>query len=275
MAAFLRQPLFANLSRQPFLADDDAGMMRDFSSPKFTDSFSTRPIFPMHLHYLQHVPFEGPAAIKAWAKDRGHELTSHRVFGGGSLPEANAMDGLCVMGGPMGVHDSDKFPWLDLEIDYIRRFVDSGKPLLGICLGAQLIAHAVGARVSKNPHKEIGWFAVHSDPQAQQHPLGCVIPDGLSVFHWHGDTFAIPDSAIPLASSAACQNQAFVLGDSVLGLQFHLEATQPWAERLIAHCSDELDGSTYVQTGAEMLSDPQRFVESNRVMAQLLDTLFA
>lgn len=233
----------------------------------------------MRLHYLQHVAFEGPAAIKAWAADRGYSLTRHRVFEGDTLPNPGDVDGLVVMGGPMGVNDGDTLPWLKSELDYIRGFIDSGKALLGICLGAQLIAHALGAKVSPNPYKEIGWFplrtTVINKALGDSHPLTQIIPNNMPVFHWHGDTFAIPAGAELLASSEACNNQGFIYRDRVLALQFHLEATHAWAQRLIEHCSDELDGSRYVQSGEQMLAEPQRFVESNRVMAQLLDTWIA
>ncbi len=225
----------------------------------------------MRLHYLQHVPFEGPAAIKAWAAERGYSLVAHRLFEQGILPPLADVDGLIVMGGPMGVSDCATYPWLMAELNYIRELIDAGKPILGVCLGAQLIAHALGAEVTRNQHKEIGWFPLQVDAKAMSHPLGKIIPNNMPVFHWHGDTFAIPTDAIPLAASAACQNQGFIYRDSVLGLQFHLEATAAWAQRLIAHCSDELDGSTYVQSGNEILAEPNRFEASNRVMAQLLD----
>lgn len=225
----------------------------------------------MRLHYIQHVPFEGPAAIESWAADRGHSLDAHRLFEATDLPSFADVDGLIVMGGPMGVNDADKHPWLRAEIDYIRAYADSNKPLLGICLGAQLIAHALGAAVTRNPHTEIGWFPLRTNQSLDQHRFGNIIPDGFSVFHWHGDTFAIPQGGICLASSEACRNQAFTLNNNVLGLQFHLEATTTWAQRLISHCSDELDNSTYVQTGEQMLAQPQRFTDSNRIMTELLD----
>ena len=225
----------------------------------------------MRLHYLQHVPFEGPAMIEDWAKDRGHSLECTRWFESDSVPTIEDVDGLIVMGGPMGVNDVDKYPWLQQEADYIWQFSQTGKPLLGICLGAQIIAHVLGAAVTRNAHKEIGWFPLQVNSATSATALASVLVDNLPVFHWHGDTFALPEGAVHLASSVACANQAFIINNRIIGLQFHLEATEAWAERLIKHCRDELDNSTYVQTAEQMLAFPERFIDANRVMEKLLD----
>lgn len=221
----------------------------------------------MRLHYLQHVPFEGPAAITAWAESRGHSLACCRLFEGQTAPNIEEVDGLIVMGGPMGVGDIERFPWLKAEADYLKTFIATGKPLLGICLGAQLIAHVLGAAVTKNSEPEIGWFPITSNPQSSYADL---FPSPLDVYHWHGDTFAIPNGAEHLASSQACTNQGFIY-NKVVGLQFHLEATPAWAERLIEHCSDELIAAPFVQQGPEMLSDLNRFDRVNQVLNNLLD----
>lgn len=227
----------------------------------------------MRLHYLQHVPFEGPAAIKAWAESRGHQLDFSRLFEGGVIPPIDDIDGLIVMGGPMGVEDIDRLDWLKKELDYIEQFAKSGKPLFGICLGAQLIAHLYGAKVVKNTYAEIGWFPLTIDPglTPNNSRFAQIIPNGLPVFHWHGDRFAIPRGAVSIASTEACINQGFIIDDVIVGLQFHLEATAPWAKRLIKHCSDELDGTRYVQSAEQMLEKPERFIALNQTMENLLD----
>ena len=173
----------------------------------------------------------------------------------------------------MGVYDDRKFPWLTREKDFIQSVIDAGKIVLGICLGAQLIADALGAEVYRNPHREIGWFPIHGSNRAKKTVWGTVFPSDLEVFHWHGDTFDIPAGCMPLASSQACQNQGFVAEDRIVALQFHLETTPASATALIKHCGREMDGSMYVQTPSEILSAPSKFQTINRVMEVLLDTI--
>ena len=115
----------------------------------------------MRAHYLQHVEFEGLGSIEPWLKAAGYEITNTRLFESAKLPDLKKIDLLIVMGGPMSVNDEDDFPWLVSEKKFIREAINSGKPVLGICLGAQLIASATGARVYRNPIKEIGWFPIY------------------------------------------------------------------------------------------------------------------
>ncbi len=125
---------------------------------------------------------------------------------------------------------------------------------MGICLGAQLIADALNARVYPNAFREIGWFPVFDIGQAHETLLADVIPAGLEVFHWHGDTFDIPSAGVVLAASKACRNQGFVLDDRIVGLQFHQETTPDSAKALFDHCRHELDGSPFVQSEARILA---------------------
>ncbi|MEM7393702.1 MAG: gamma-glutamyl-gamma-aminobutyrate hydrolase family protein [Verrucomicrobiota bacterium] len=225
----------------------------------------------MHIHHLQHVPFEGLGSMEPVLRARGDELSATHLYAGQSLPNLDHLDGLIVMGGPMGVHDKDAFPWLGDEKRFILGAIEAGKPVLGICLGAQLMADALGARVYRGAHREIGWFDISCPDESV---LPGVFPEELEVFHWHGDTFDVPAGAKHLASSEACVNQGFVFDDRVVGLQFHLETTPDSATALIEHCSDELDDSRYVQTAEEMLSEPERFGTINRVMADLIEAMF-
>ncbi len=203
----------------------------------------------------------------------GHRLTCSRLDLKQPLPDLDGFDWLIVMGGPMGVYDEDQYPWLKEEKDFIRRAVEDGKVVLGICLGAQLIAEVMGARVEKNAHREIGWFPIEPSLEISGTILNGLFSPGFEVFHWHGDTFGIPGGAVPLASSSACRNQGFILGNRVIGLQFHLETTSSSAAELIMNCRDELDGSEYVQPELEILSNPDRFDRINRVMCSLLQRL--
>ena len=193
----------------------------------------------MRMHSLQHVPFEGPAAIANWARNQGHALTGTRLDRGDFLPGLAGFDWLIVMGGPMGLADVDKYPWMATELQLIRAAVEAGRPVLGVCLGAQMIAHALGARVYPAPNKEIGWFPVEAIEGKAANAFDG-FPSRFTPLHWHGDTFELPAGAIHLASGPACPNQAFQLGPRVIGLQFHLEATPESVGALVDHCADEI-----------------------------------
>ncbi len=203
-------------------------------------------------HYLQHVPFEGLGSIETWLQSIRADVTVTRFFDDPALPEPSSLDLLIIMGGPMSVNDEDAYPWLVKEKQFIRAAIEMDKAVIGICLGAQLIACAMGAAVRPNPEKEIGWFPVVGNAAGGAgQPFA--FPPELPVFHWHGETFNLPEGATLLASSAACQNQAFQLGQRVIGMQFHLETTPASARSLVQHCRDELQPSTYVQNAAQIL----------------------
>lgn len=206
---------------------------------------------------------------------RGHQLTATHLYREEELPPLDQLEWLIVMGGPMGVDDEGQFPWLSREETFVRQAIDAGKTVLGVCLGAQLIAHALGAKVSKNAHREIGWFPIRPSAEAAGTILGDVFPDSLDVFHWHGDTFEIPAGASLLASSEACRNQGFVVEDRVVALQFHLETTPDTAKALVDNCRHELDGSRYIQTEEEILSRKSQLDRINQVMHALLQRLEA
>ncbi|MBU1171556.1 MAG: type 1 glutamine amidotransferase [Proteobacteria bacterium] len=224
----------------------------------------------MKIHYLQHVPFEGLGSMESVLKARNHVLTRSLLYMNEPLPAIDDVDWLIVMGGPMGVRDDQAYPFLKYEKAWIKQVVNAGKRVLGICLGAQLIAHVLGAEVRKNPHREIGWFPITPAQDLDKTFLGPVFKNSMEVFHWHGDTFDIPHGAVPLGSSPACNNQGFIVDNRIVALQFHLETTLESAQALIQNCGDELDGSVYVQTGEFMISSALRFERINRVMADLL-----
>ena len=170
----------------------------------------------------------------------------------------------------MGVHDETRYPWLKAEKKFIRQSMATGKMVLGICLGAQLIAQVLGANVAKNPQKEIGWFPVRLTPEAQKVPVFQGIPEELMAFHWHGDTFEIPKGAIHIASSEACANQAFVLG-RIYGLQFHLESSRESIERLIKNCGDEVTHGKYIQDAEKIRSCMGYLKETDLTLSLILD----
>lgn len=227
----------------------------------------------MRVHYLQHVPFEGLGNIGPWLESRGVRPTATRLFENERLPEVGDFDWLIVMGGPLGANDDDRYPWLAPERALIAEAVEAGKVVLGICLGAQLLAKALGARVYRNAEPEIGWFRVEAvdgrAASAHEGPLSLPI----EAFHWHGDTFDLPAGATHLAESAACRHQAFGVGDRVLGLQFHLEMTAAGARALAEACRDELRPAPWIQPEEQMLGDPSRFERVNRAMERTLEWL--
>lgn len=227
----------------------------------------------MRIHTIEHVPFEGPAAIATVASKQGHELARTRTYAGEPLPGLDDFDLLAVMGGPMGVHDTGEFSWLVDEIRYIRIAAESGKRVLGVCLGAQLLAFALGAEVTRQAEREIGWFPVELTPDAGRSPAFAGFPERCPAFHWHGDTFAIPAGATRLAFSQACANQAFAIGASLVGLQFHLETTPESMELLIEHCSNELGPGRWVQTPEQMRAGLDQVKTTHRLLETLLKNM--
>ena len=224
----------------------------------------------MNIHYFQHVPFETPDRILDWAKVGGHSLSATRFFAGESLPDLRDLDLLVVMGGPMGVHEEGKYPWLAAEKRFIREAVESGMKVLGICLGAQLLASALGAKVYPNPQKEIGWYPVNLTPAGRQSRAFHKFPSVFTTFHWHGDTFDLPPEAEWLASSEACRNQAFQYGQNVFGLQFHLEVSPEGVKGLLGHCGDELISSPYIQSAEQILMEGE-FEKNKTYLFDFLD----
>lgn len=227
----------------------------------------------MNVHYLQHVPFEGLGSIEAWLKEQDHSITVTRLYQNEPLPSIENIDWLIVMGGPMSIEDHAIYPWLTAEKAFIKQALNQKKIVLGICLGAQLIADILGADITKNVFKEIGWFPIKTSEEAKASTIGTILPDQFEVFHWHGDTFDIPDRAIPLASSEACKNQGFMINERVIGLQFHLETTPESALDLTIHCKNELSRSLYVQSAEKILSQPERYEKINHIMEAILGYL--
>lgn len=227
----------------------------------------------MKIHWFQHVPFEGLGAIESWLLARGHTLTCTRFYAGETAPaETDGFDWLIVMGGPMNVYHYRDFPWLRGEKRVIREAVAANKRVLGVCLGAQLIADALGGKVYQNAEKEIGWFPINAVPEGEVSAFA--FPEEASVFHWHGDTFSLPPGGVWLARSAGCEHQAFAVGARVLGMQFHLEMTAADVERIVAECADELEPATYVQSRAEILAgSTSERPESSALLERLLERM--
>lgn len=229
----------------------------------------------MEIAVLQHVPFEGPGRIAAWAESRGHTLKAVHLHAGDVLPSADDVRGLVVMGGPMSVHDEDAHPWLADETSLIAEAVERAVPTLGVCLGAQLITKALGAAVSPGPQPEHGFAPITPTDAGAQHPLFAGSREPIEVFHWHGERCALPAGATLLASTEVCPVQAFAVGGRCLALQFHIETSRESAAALLEHCSGELvAGCATSQSGEAMLADPERFVRLSPVLDRTMDALF-
>lgn len=228
----------------------------------------------MKVHYLQHVPFEGLASIEPWAKSKDHALSATRFYNNEPLPKVEDIDSLVIMGGPMNIYEESKYPWLAQEKKFVEQAIEKEKIILGICLGSQLIADVLGAKVFQNPYKEIGWFPIELTSEAQTSQVFNVLPKQLTVFHWHGDTFELPSGATRMARSEGCENQAFIYGERVVALQFHLESTKGSVQKIIENCVDELVEGRYIQKPEEMLSREDNFRQINEAMHGILERLF-
>ena len=204
----------------------------------------------MHIHCFQHAPFETPGTILEWAKQNKHLISFTYFFQENfSMPALEEIDALLIMGGSMNVDEEEQFLWLKAEKQFIKQAIDAGKKVLGICLGSQLIAAALGARVYKGNQNEIGFFPINFTNEALLHPLFNHFTNPYTLFHWHGDTFDLPVGAQLIASTEVCKHQAYLIGNHVVGLQFHLEMNEIVIEEMLLHDGNELTAQgTYIQS---------------------------
>ena len=225
----------------------------------------------MRISVLQHVPFEDIASMADEFNARRYQVTTHHLYRGDPLPATDDFDWLVVMGGPMSVGDTRDHPWIGPEQQLIANAIAGNKRVLGICLGAQLIASALGARVVPGQHREIGWHPLQG---ISSHSVyASLFSDNPTVFHWHGDTFTLPQGAVQLARSEACEQQAFAIGQRVLALQFHVETNPDSARAILANCSAELDGSRFVQPPETIAGTPEQFAAIHRLMGQMIEIM--
>lgn len=220
----------------------------------------------MKIHAVHHVPYEGLGYIEDWATENLIALTHTRMYESIALPDVEEFDGLIIMGGPMGAGDESEYPWLAAEKALIRRAIDSGKKVLGICLGSQLIAECLGSKVYRNTHPEIGWFPVRKTFLFHSWFTAFDDKEEETVFHWHNDTFDLPDGAIRLFKSEACENQAFQYEDHVLAIQFHPEMNLPLLETIIAESGHSLTPRRFVQNAEKMQKISSLHEEKTREM---------
>jgi GMP synthase-like glutamine amidotransferase len=212
-----------------------------------------------------HVPFEGPGEIAPLLKDRGFLLRTLPVWETEVFPNPEDVSFVVLMGGPMSVNDTEVHPWLVQEIDWLRQVLHCGIPVLGVCLGAQLMAVALGGEVRRNPHREIGWW-----------PIEAVDESGasLTVLHWHGETFTLPEGSVWMEKSQACAHQSFRWGRNAIALQYHIESTESSLARLMDHCRSELIPGTFVQQESRIREGWKRYNDhTKRRLEEILDDL--
>jgi GMP synthase-like glutamine amidotransferase len=239
----------------------------------------------MRILLIQHDPLDGPGSLTEWASDRGHCVTICLICHGESLPSLDSFDLLVSLGGPMGAYEEEKHPWITMEKQYLRQAVTSGKRVLGLCLGCQLLADALGGKAFRHSCKEFGWqpiepladgkewFRTSDSFQAKEKDEKGI----FYAFQWHGDTYTPPSGAVHLARNAAAEQQAFLfrgpLGNPALGLQFHLEWTEAMAREALAEPWVAPPASPFVQTPEEVMADLSLFDSARSRFDAMMDLL--
>ncbi len=225
----------------------------------------------MNIHYLQHESFETPARITEWARREGHILHGIHLYRGDAVPSPDEVAGLIIMGGPMSVHDESRYPWMKEEKQLASALFQAGKPVFGVCLGAQIIAQALGATVEPMGYREIGWWPVKDGNS-----------NDFTAFHWHGECFSLPAGADPLFSTKAWREQGFRYGENCVALQFHLEMDRAGVLSLIDNCRNELEDSlgsnhNWVQSEKEikLFAEKMDYERLMQILSELLNPLFS
>jgi GMP synthase-like glutamine amidotransferase len=217
----------------------------------------------MKIAVLQHADYEVPGEIADWALHRGHLVSISHLYRSDALPALGAFDLLVVMGGEMNIYQYRDWPWLKAESAFIRSALSEGKRVVGICLGAQLIADVLDGRVVQNPHIELGWLPVTWTPEARA--AFPALPASSTVLHWHGDTFSLPHGATRLASSEACPEQGFIIRNKCLGLQFHMEVDPPLVKQFI-DSQGEWHAGSHVQIAETIAAKAAAHCAENRIL---------
>ena len=208
----------------------------------------------MKILGLVHTTFEKLGCIENWVKQRGYTLDKVSPYKGETLPDINGYDFLIIMGGPQSPLYLDKYPYLIDEIAAIKQALSKHKRILGVCLGSQLIAEALGAKTEQSPHREIGMHLVELSDEAKQDPVFRHFPKKFEVMHWHNDMPGLAKDAVLLAKSVGCPRQAFRYGDRVYGFQCHFEFTQPLLHGMLENCvGDLVEKGKYISTVKDIL----------------------
>jgi GMP synthase-like glutamine amidotransferase len=226
----------------------------------------------MKIHCLLHETFEGIASISDWISIHNHSVSYTRIFLNEPFPDTIDFELLIIMGGSASVYEEEKYQWLKEEKQFIKKAISSNCKILGICLGAQLLADVFKSRVYKGPEKEIGWFPVSFNKSELAYLT--FLPEQMTVFHWHGDTFDIPKGAIRIGSTEPIQNQGFMIDDHIFAIQFHLEMNENQVQQMLLHGGNDLaQKGNYIQSKNQIISQHEYFKSNNQLMFDLLDFL--
>jgi GMP synthase (glutamine-hydrolysing) len=218
---------------------------------------------------IQHHPVENLGGIADALEGAALAWQYVRVFDGQPVPtDMKGAGGLILMGGPQGVYESDRHPFLRDEMRLIEDALKNSRPVLGVCLGSQLLAAALGAKVYKGAHREIGWHRVRLSPEAKNDRLLVGVPEQFTAFHWHGDIFDVPRDSVVLASSEMTPIQAFRHGDKAYGFLFHLEVTEASVRAMVREFTDE---AKHASLRADVLAGIEDNVES---LSEIAETVF-
>jgi GMP synthase-like glutamine amidotransferase len=235
----------------------------------------------MKIHCLEHLKNETLGSIGTWITQKQHSLTKTLLYNEDfseepHFPNPEDFDLLLIMGGSMSVWEEAEYPWLKPEKKFVKEVIKSGKPILGSCFGGQIIAEVLGAKVTKNKYKEIGWHEVKLViPSRIEKKESLELPtcffSEFKAFMWHGDTFEIPAGAIKLFESEACANQGYLYNGNILGLQFHPEADKQWVKNQIEESSHELISDKYIQAADAICRQKTSFEEAKKVSFTIMD----
>lgn len=224
----------------------------------------------LSILFIKHIDIEGPGTLSDFLDSKAVPYEIIDVSNGDALPSTpEEYKAIVILGGPMNVYEEDKYPFLKSEDELIKAALSKGVPMLGLCLGAQLIAKAAGARIGRSLEKEIGWFKVDLTEKGLKDPLFNGFGSDLDVFQWHGDTFEIPDNGVHLASSEICLNQAFRYNSNVYGLQFHLEVTRDMIQEWLDAYSDEVSSMGDKVNKEEIVKRSEAFSEEYNNQAKV------
>jgi GMP synthase (glutamine-hydrolysing) len=218
---------------------------------------------------LTHADFETPGTIESWASDNGHDFTISKPYAGELLPDAGGFDWVIVMGGPQSGIRLNDYPYLVQEVELLRAAVTQKKKVLGLCLGAQLIGAALGAKTLRSPQKEVGVYPITLTHFAHSDPLLAGLPRSFPVIHWHNDMPGLTDRAVVLASSPGCPRQIVRYGSITYGFQCHLEITREGIQTMVAAVPEDLQPSKYTQSQTQILE--QDYPVINGLMRTILD----